>query len=187
MLLSCTESTQQLPLTPACSLRSGFFGKAAPLACRPAARPAPRPAALAIECASLSPSRTWGCLAWQCCSLRSLSGVPCTVGCGHAAAVPQTCSHCMLWRGHCPCDICFGLRLCCIAPAFLSCITCGNRGLLFVGRARFRGYNTDLSKVPLFKRSPIDTGSTEVQVSCALPVRQRQELAGGCVSLPVLV
>ena len=32
-------------------------------------------------------------------------------------------------------------------------------------RARFRGYNTDLSKVAQFKRAPIDTGSTEVQVA----------------------
>ena len=42
-------------------------------------------------------------------------------------------------------------------------------------RARFRGYNTDLSKVPQFKRSPIDTGSTEVQVSCAPLVRQQRQ------------
>ncbi|KAK9831505.1 hypothetical protein WJX81_003689 [Elliptochloris bilobata] len=32
-------------------------------------------------------------------------------------------------------------------------------------QARFRGYNTDLSKVPQFKRSEVDTGSTEVQVA----------------------
>jgi len=32
-------------------------------------------------------------------------------------------------------------------------------------RARFRGYNTDLSKVAQFKRDAGDVGSTEVQVA----------------------